>query len=251
MWEFAIFIDKSKKSIAKSIYNKIKSFSGCCDNIVSYHENQDEICVPCACNDFEKFRYKSFLEEVLIEVFCENYKKQFLIDNLVVKTCDDISNEAFLQALLYFDRETDRYLISKYLQIENQINIDGFFNFKLKVLREKWLELVEIANDNQIYLYSDDTFIELIKFLVDNIEYKSDVVNIVEQNKKYVITNSDFEEIDLNEQCEDKDKSLISSLISLCPKNINIYCSDIMPNKVTKLICSLFEKRVKFLTRVN
>lgn len=251
MWEFAIVIDKNKKDIAKNMYYKIKSYSSCFDNVVSYLERQDEICVPCACDDLEKFRYKSFLEEVLIEVFCENYKKQFLIDNLVVKSFDDISNEAFLQALLYFDRETDRYLVSKYLQLENQINIDGFFNFKLKVLREKWLELVEIANDNQIYLYSDDTFMELIKFLVDNIEYKSEVVNIVEQNKKYVITDSDFEEIDLNCQCDDDDKNLISSLISLCPKNINIYCSDIIPNKLTKLICCLFEKRVRFLTRVN
>ena len=251
MWEFAIFIDKNKKEVAKNIYRKIKSFSCCFDNIVSYYENKDEVCVACACNDLEVFRYKSFLEELLIKVFCDIYKKRFLIENLAVKGLDDISNEAFLQAMLYFDRETDRYLVSKYLKLEHQMNLDGFFNFKLKVLKEKWYELVEIANENQIYLYSDDTFMELIKFLIDNIEYKSDVVNIVEQNNKYVITDSEFEEIDTLEEYENNDKNLISSLISLSPKNINIYCSDMLSNRVTKLICCLFEKRVRFLTKVN
>ena len=251
MWEFNIIIDQNKKEIAKKIYYKIKAFSTGYNNIVSFYEMQNEIYINCACDSLESFRYKSFLEEVLIEVFCEMYKKQFLLENLYFKEFDDVSTEAFLQALLYFDRETDRYLVSKYLHLEKQINLDGFFNFKLKTLREKWYELVGIANDNQMYLYSDDTFMELIKFLVDNIEFRCDVVNIVGQDNGYIITNSDFEEIDFNEQYENNDKNLISSLISLCPKNINIYCSDMLSNQVTKLICCLFEKRVKFLTKVN
>ena len=251
MWEFAIYMNSSEREIAKQLYQKMQSFSNTYDTIVSFYEKDCIVGVVTSCSDIEKFRYISFVEELIIETICNSYKKQYLLSNLGFNGFDEITNEAFIQALIFFDRETDRYIVSKYLQLEKQINLDGFFNFKLKTLKDKWSELVGIANENQVYLYSNDTFVELIKFLIDNIEVKSDVINIIKQNEEYKILDAQFEEIAFEEKLLENDKSLISSIISLCPKNINIYCSDILPNNVTKLICTLFEKRVKFLTKVN
>ena len=246
MWEYAILVGCDKKQCAKKIYENLKSFST--EVLVTIHEKNNVYCITTACEDIERFRYKNFLEETIIDIICNDYKKEFLNENLSVLGEDEIANEAFLQALLYFDRETDRYIVAKYLQIDKQNSLDGFFNFRLKTLKDKWQELIQIANDNQIYLYSDDTFLELIKFLIDNIEFKSDVINIVEQNNKYIIMNSKFEQIEFDCKSDNIDKNFISCLIALCPKNINIYCSEIMPNNLTNLICSVFEKRVRFLT---
>ena len=152
---------------------------------------------------------------------------------------------------MFFDKETDKYIVNKNIQIGRRIDIIGFYNFKLQTLKGKWNELIEIANQNEVYLYSDDTFMELIKFLVDNIEVKSDVVNIMGYNDSYDIYDSKFERIICKEISGKKDESIVAKLITMCPKNINIYCSEIMPNKLKVLLCKIFEKRVKFLSKIN
>lgn len=245
MWEFMISVSAENRDVAEYIYGKLKNFSNDYKNIVTSYESNQNINIVLSCNDFERFRFKMTIEEVIAESICSIIKKKFLLNNIDMIIKDEIAKDAFLQALLLFDRETDRYLVGKYLTLSNKLHLDGFFNFKLKALREKWQELINIANDNQLYLCSNETFIELIKFLVDNIEIRNDVINIVENGDNITITNAEF--LTINENCYTE--KLVSSLIELCPKCINIYCSDKIPNNVTKLICQLFEKRVKFLKR--
>ena len=192
-----------------------------------------------------------FLQDLISEVICYYYKKEFLIDNLQINVGDKVTKLAFLYALLFFDKETDKYIVSKYLTVESKLNLDGFFNFKLKALKDKWHELIEIANENEVYLYSDDTFMELIKFLIDNIEVKSDEINIMSADDSYAVFDDKFDKI-ANDNIElNKEECVVIQLISMSPKIINIYCSDLLPNKLKNLICRLFEKRVKFISKVN
>ena len=92
---------------------------------------------------------------------------------------------------------------------------------------------------------------ELIKFLVDNIEVKSDVVNIMGYEDSYDIYDSKFDRIVCKDGCDKKEESIVAQLITMCPKNINIYCSEILPNKLKVLLCRIFEKRVRFLSKIN
>ncbi|MBR2433686.1 MAG: hypothetical protein IKB21_03700, partial [Clostridia bacterium] len=80
----------------------------------------------------------------------------------------------FKKALISFDRETDRFLINKFLSFGQNLELESFFHFRLRALQEKWTELVGIANENSTYLLGEDSFVELLKFLVDNIEVAGD-----------------------------------------------------------------------------
>lgn len=251
MWEFSLSISSERRDIANKIYACFSEQALTYENIVTSYENSGKITIITSCNDFDKHRFKLLIEEIVCDSICNGYKSEFLFNNLEIMVSDEVAKEAFLEALILFDRETDAYLVSKYLIVDNKLDLDGFYNFRLKPLKDKWMELVNIANENQIYLYSNETFIELIKFLVDNIEVRSDIVNVVHQNDNYVLLDAQYNEINIDKDILNKDSKLLSCLISLCPKVINIYCSEHIPGAVTKLICQLFEKRVKFLTKTQ
>ena len=251
MWEFCISINKNKKTLSNYVYDKLLEYTKKYEGIVTKHEKQIDVEILVACNEYEKNRLILHLQDIISECICYFYKKDFLVSNLHINIGDEMSKQAFISALLFFDKETDRYIVNKYLKINKKLNLDGFFNFKLQTLKDKWKELIEIANQNEIYLYSNETFMELIKFLVDNIEVKSDVINIMSSNDSYDVFDSKFDKIDSKEITEEKDEKLVALLIALCPKNINIYCSDILPNNLKNLICKLFEKRVRFISKIN
>ena len=104
---------------------------------------------------------------------CTFFKEEYLTKKLKTPNKSSIENYTFKKALVNFDRETDRFIIGKQLILEQNLNLDSFFHFKIKNLKEKWDELVNIANDNSTYFLAEDSFLELLKFLIDNIEYES------------------------------------------------------------------------------
>lgn len=251
MWEFCITVSKNFNEIITFIYNRLNEFKSQFDGVLTVFNKDQSTDILVACNKYEKNRLILFLQDIISESICYFYKRQYLIDNIKLNVGDEISKRAFISALLFFDKETDRYIVNKYLNIDKKLNLDGFYNFKLQCLKDKWRELIEIANDNEIYLYSYETFMELLKFLIDNIEIKNDVINIMSTNDSYDIFDSKFDKIKNEEILDNMDEQLVSNLIALCPKNINIYCSDKIPSNIKDIICKLFEKRVKFVSKIN
>ena len=245
MWEFCISIDKNNNQITNYILDKLFEYREQYDYIVTKFEKVSKTDILVACNDLEKNRLILCLQEVIDECICYYLKKDFLQKNLTLKLSDGITKQAFLSALLFFDKDTDRYIVNKYLCVDKKIDLFGFFNFKLLSLRQKWQELTSIANENEVYLYSDETFIELIKFLVDNLEIKSDVINIMSTNDSYSLFDAKFDNVNMGDISDEK---IVDTLIALCPKNINIYCSEKLSNGLKNLICKLFEKRVRFVS---
>lgn len=252
MWEFCVTVKKYREDVKKFIYKELEKYTAECGGVLTTFEDEKNYNILIACEMYEKNRLLLTLQNIIGECICFYFKREFLINSLQLCIGDNITKLAFVFALLFFDKETDKYIVNKYLVFDKKLNIESFYNFRLKQLKDKWCELIEIANENEVYLYSDETFLELIKFLIDNIEVKSDEINIMKNEDGYDAFDSKFAIIEDDENkklsCEEK---LVVKLIAKCPKNINIYCGERLPENLKDLICVLFEKRVKFISNIN
>ena len=119
-------------------------------------------------------------------------------------------------------------------------------------MRSKWLEIIKLANDNAGYLLCNDTFVELLKFLIENIEISRGIVNVVKKEEDFVLCDEEFKRIDNNEcllfQLDEKNEfNLIASLIALSPKKINVYCNTFENNPIITLVSQIFDRRVSIL----
>lgn len=256
MFEFSIIIDDGRAEEAKNICRELKNNTQNFNSVITSYSENDKIYIILACEEIEKSRMNFFICDAIADTISTFYKLEFIEKNLKLHITDEICLNAFEKALIAFDRETDKYIITHNLKIDNSIHIDSFYNFKLKQLRSKWLELIKLANENASYLLCNDTFIDLLKFLIENIEISSELVNVIKIDSGYKLCDEKFNEIDTKDEglCmlkkseqEDEEVSLITSLIALSPKKINVYCDTYENSPTLTLISQIFENRVYIL----
>ena len=117
----------------------------------------------------------------------------------------------------------------------------------LKALREKWAELISLANENSDYLVSNEAFFDLLKFLIDNLEVCEEEINVFEDDNGYFITPQNSQDDCAYESLSKE--GLVSSLIELCPKKINLFCRS--DDNTAGFLSRIFEERVNVCYNKN
>lgn len=241
MWEISVNFDHSHKKPANFLFNNIKNNLEDFGSYIKILENQSVISVMIACEEYDKDRIKIFLSNAIIDTICTFFKEEFLISSLKLPIKDGIYFKALKKALISFDKETDAFLISKELSLDQKtISIESFYYFKLKTLREKWQELASIANDNGYFLICNENFVDLLKFLVDNLEITYETINVFQEGESFKL----FDDFNKSIEVGDED-DLVTSLIGLCPKQIVFY-GETCDNEKLNLLVKIFDKRIKF-----
>jgi hypothetical protein len=239
MWELSIELRQEFSSPADYIYSCLKKEGSAFGAVITKHEKSDFISILLACEDYDKARLKIFAQNAIIEAICTHFKADYLNKFLALPIKEGIYFKALKKALLNFDKETDSFIISKNLELEGNINLEAFYYFKLKNLREKWIELINIANENGLFLVNNENFIDLLKFLVDNLEISHDTINVYFEGDKYKLLDSRSKVVATDEDNED----LVCKLIDLSPRQINIYGAK-RQDENFNLLLKIYEKRV-------
>lgn len=249
MWEFCINLSDKNIALSKKIYLALKDFCKEFNGIATTYERCGSISILVSAESCDEARYKHFISNLIGDVICEDYKLKYLQENLSLPNLDPVSKNAFMQALLSFDKESDKYIVQKFLVLDGSLDIEAFYYFRLSMLRVKWKELVQIANDNKAYLSSNETLVELLKFLVNNLELKNDTINLMQDDGKVCFYDINFKLIKQNDLSEDDiDSTIISSLIALAPKYVNIYSKDSFNSNLINLLKQIFDKRINILS---
>jgi hypothetical protein len=246
MWELSISVSAKNLDIAKFVYQTLKNQTAELGSVVTCYEEFENIYILIACPKEEQSRACVTIERCIVKVVCNFYKERFLAENLHLPIHEKMSLTAFKKALINFDKETDFYLVSKNLQLDKNLHLDSFYFFKLKPLREKWTELVTLANENSEYLTSPDAFFDLLKFLIDNLEVCEDEINVFEDENGYYIKAENLEDC----PCKNLSKEgLVSSLIELSPKKINLFCHS--DDNTANFLSKIFEERINICYNKN
>lgn len=247
MWEFSLNLRSENFNLAKRLYQSIKEFSTQIGGVVTSHEDNGFICILIGVKKELRQQFENFLSKLITQIVCTFYKTEFLSQNLILPRHDKIGIIAFKKALLNFDRETDYYIIQKNLKFEKYLYLESFYEFRLTGLKAKWTELVSLANENRDYLMSTDSFLDLLKFLIDNLDICGGEVDIIEEKDGYKlyfgeddVYNDDYKNKILNEE------GLISSIIDLSPQKINLYRHK--DNSATSLLEKIFVERINVTT---
>lgn len=252
MWEFCINMSDKNIELSKKIYLALKSFCKEYGGIVTTFERCGKISILVSAERCDENRIKHYISNLISDIICDDYKLTFLRENLSLPNLDSISKNAFIQALLSFDKEEDKYIVQKQLVLDSNIDIEAFYYFRLSILRNKWKELVQIANDNKAYLSSNETLVELLKFLVNNLEYKNETINLMLEKNKVCFYDINFNLLKENNIDENEiDSTIISNLISFAPKYVNVYCQDDFSNSLIRLLKQIFDNRINFVSKEN
>lgn len=251
MFEFSIALSEQNADSAKKLYKEIKSTASSFGAVVTSYSENGKIFIVVACDEIEKPRISFFICDAIADIITTDFKLDYINKNLHLPIHNQLNLDALKKALVVFDRETDRYIVTHNLKLNEKFFIESFYEFRLRQLRSKWQELIKLANENANYLLCNDTFIDLLKFLIENIEISTGCINVVKENDSYKICDENFNEIEQEQDKENNEAFLITSIINLSPKRINIYCDDTENSSALTLLSQIFVNRVFILPKCN
>jgi len=238
MWEFTLCIDGIDSLLAEAEYIKLKSQFALFNGLVSRYGSEK--------NEYFLFATKTHTNEakaLVLNFICDTintvWKKKFVSKCLKYNTSSKYKYDSIIQAMVSFDKKSDDEIIAENFQFTNEMNLASFYNFRLRVLRQKWEQLIAITNENIGFLNFDETFLDIVRFLVEGIEVTSEI--------KVVQKNKDAQIYDINENLiqtitRTTNSKLISYIISKNPKSITLVGVDA---DLTEYLKNIFYNRIK------
>ncbi|QGQ95246.1 putative sporulation protein YtxC [Paenibacillus psychroresistens] len=200
--------------------------------------------------------------ELLRSLICEDFSYQNEPEiNKIIRYCNQMLNNED-DSLYVADHGKNRRAltisneIKQFFKKNNDLNLDGFLEFRLKEYKEELREVVEYAVDEFIMDKQYQEFIALLKYFVFIQEAKIPVVHLMHKGgHEFVLFNEQMTPMDLK-ATEDSFKIeildqefnfedlVVSTLISIAPQEIHIHTRE--PEvQVIQTIMQIFENRVQ------
>ena len=240
MWEFFITVDAGKE---KQIYNLEKKLKLKFSNVITAVCNN---VLSVACELKLKPKLSEFLKREIAEIIILIYKQQEIEKNVDLQYINDELKNAFIKCLVLFDFEEDYFLIINKLELEHGIVLKSFYNFVLKNLKLKWQQFACICANNAMF-FESQSFLDLLKYLIDYITPKHKSIDVYFNGDKFILSDENNNILSFNELGENLEIGLISDLITLAPKTINLHCAGILTDNTFKIIYYIFNKKVNLL----
>lgn len=210
------------------------------------------------------------LANLVTEVIMKHYIKDLIYKKIFLKFNDLNKDEKIEIGKIAFNNinNDDVFLkekkiifdeVNNYIKINDEIIIDGFVNFRLSSLNVPIESLIEYSRKKYYEEKEFKEFIKILRYFVDIQEPKLDLVNIVMGDNDYklydkdeqLIENDFFSEVinELSSDCISKDDLLISSIITIAPKNIVLHRSEkIINDEIIKILENVFVDKVIYCT---
>jgi len=123
---------------------------------------------------------KNGAEDTVLDALCDvvavDCKAHYLNSRIKLPIDCELSRHAFIRALCEFDFETDKMLVRTLLNLSDQFLLGSFYDFCLDALKIRWDEVVGLANENIALLLVGTNFSELLRYLIQNIESRREMV---------------------------------------------------------------------------
>lgn len=219
MFQLTVSVDSQKADWLYSIEDIIKNKLNDCFAVSALNASGKRLYCAFGCEHENRARMLAAVKECLIEMYAVVVKFDYIKRNLPL-CLPSFRYELLLHTLVAFDRENERKLLYKSVRVQNGMALDGVFNFQLDELRRRWQEICELTKSNGIYLHNDETYNELLRFLISAVNPKINKLTVKESDGKYSLTgNFKNSRLDLNAKSS---AELMYYLIDLAPLELVI-----------------------------
>ncbi len=224
MWEVEIVCNIDNRRIINYIYKMMKTYLHDKSCILTTIETEVEMKILFACAMGKKDYYVEMIKMCIVDYIINVYKYEYLIKNIANFMKDDVSFKSFIKLLSLYDKKTDENALKDMIKIDKCFYVDRFLQFRMSALVEHWKEFCALASENFDYFINTESFLDMMRFLIATMEEGCEKIKILARNGSYSIYNidSNFESADKIDECYTT-FSLISAVLKICPKNIDVY----------------------------
>lgn len=224
MFETTFSADNQNAHFADYVVKKVAPEMEKIDGIVTTLGGKNRVYVSMACADAFRFPAKRLAESVAVDVIACGYKNAFLHQKLGVDY-EDFFADVLIDTMCVFDNDYDKTYVKKALDDGDKIYFDGYCNFRIGALKQRWSELAEMILKNDVLLSDCDVIAEFLTYLMESVSTAQSTVSVTFDNgfTLFSAKNKVIEPVCLIEKFSTSEKQAMVNLVCLRPDKVRVY----------------------------
>ena len=179
---------------------------------------------------------------MLKDIILINFKHVFFKNNLNINITDKSLESLFFTSITLYDRDYDSDVLCVDKLTDNELSIDGIFQFCIRDLLLRWTNVAEILQDNFYNDNDKEAIYEFVKHIIYSIPSKINELNIYKSGKGYKFI--DKEGRNLADFISYNSGEIASEIMFLGPATIN-FC-DSCDRQTMMFLKNIFNDRIRF-----
>lgn len=239
MYEVTISVPKGDEYLLSHIKQQTAVALTEMDAISTDLTDDDRSYFSVACSDTFRFQMKRLIAENVSDVVALGYKNVYMRSCLKVKQGNFFQN-VLINTMCVFDKSCDQQIVSKIIDVNKPLFLDGYCNFRLNALKRKWKEITNLVSDNNFILHDEQLILEFLQYLLESVSCKVSQLSLS-------IEVDDFLMYDSNDKVLPKVKSLAPkttaeeeaalNVLLLKPQSVTVYYGE----KPSQDFCTLLQ----------
>lgn len=242
MYEATVSVVKENEHLLDYIKGQLTPCMGEIDGIVSEMDEYSRSYFSLACADTYRFQVQRKLTDAVSQALTLGYKNIFVRKLLKIDQKNFYQN-VLVNVICIFDNDYDRQIVSRVVDTDKTLCLDGYYNFRLDAVKKKWQEVTKLVSDN-FYVMTDNTLIvEFLQYLMESTPSRCQQLSVSLDGANFVLYDGDGKVIEpvlslaKTTNCEEE---VMLNILWLKPQSVKIYYNSSVGKDFRNMLDALF-----------
>ena len=243
MYEATVSVEKVNGHLLDYVKEQLVPWMEEIDGITSEMDERSRSYFSLACSDTYRFQVQRKLNDAVSQALTLGYKNVFVRKLLKIDKSNFYQN-VLVNTLCIFDNEYDRQIVSRVVDVDKTLCLDGYYNFRLGTIKKKWQEIIRLVSDN-FYVLSDNTLIvEFLQYLLESTLSRCKQLSVSIDGDTFVLYgngNKVIEPVISMAKIASCEEEVMLNILWLKPKTVRIYHSRSLGRDFCNMLSALFD----------
>ncbi|MCH5160133.1 MAG: hypothetical protein J1F66_04725 [Clostridiales bacterium] len=242
MYEATVSVVKENNHLLDYVKGQLAPCLKEIDGVSCELDERFRSCYSLACSDTYRFQVQRKLNDAVSQALTLGYKNVYVRDLLGLDS-DNFYKNVLVNVICVFDNDYDRQIVSRLVEIDQNVCIDGYYNFRLGAVKKKWSDIIRLVSDN-LYVLSDNSLIvEFLQYLLESTPSKVKVLSVSFEGDGFTLYGSGSKvlepAISLAKSATVEEEAMLN-ILSLKPQRVKIYHSNPLSDDFVQMLSALF-----------
>ena len=242
MYEATVSVVKENSHLLDYVKGQIAPCLKEIDGISTELDDKFRTCYSLACSDTYRFQVQRKLNDAVSQALSLGYKNVYVRDLLRINS-DNFYKNVLVNVICVFDNDYDKQIVSKLVEIDQNVCIDGYYNFRLGAVKKKWSDIIRLVSDNLYVLSDNGLIVEFLQYLLESTPSKLKVLSVSFEGDGFTLYGGGGKvlesAISLAKSATVEEEAMLN-ILSLKPERVKIYHSCPLSDDFVQMLSALF-----------